>query len=193
MNSRLWDALNYQNYSLAQNLSKYNALVTNGVAKWKKWLQVKMNTVVLHSLDSISVIGLLSTIKPAWYKNWIHKMAAMWLLTFYGKKLAFAALTSLLEPVSKLHKCEKEATWPHYFEIFSYVLKTYATDHLWPNCMPKVWNSVAFKHDASRIRKESLEAGIPLQSGPRWKRPEGDVYWQTKLVNPTEPVFVLEL
>lgn len=128
VNNRFRDALDFRTYRLVDTSPKYDDRVAKRVAKWAKRLQVQMKTNIFDSFDPISIISFLSAFKLACDTNGVHEGAAMWLLHFFMKKPAAAALNSRISLPSKSHRRHKEGTLTTYCEVVNYLLETYATD-----------------------------------------------------------------
>lgn len=61
-------------------------------AKWAKCIQVQLKTSIFDSFDPISILFFISLFQLVCDTYIIHEGAAMWLLHFFMKKRAAAAL-----------------------------------------------------------------------------------------------------
>lgn len=90
--------------------------------------QVQKKTSPFDLFDPISIIAFLSAFKPACDTNGMHKGADMWLLHFFMKKQAAAALKLRIALLPRSCRRRKEGALTTYWEVVNYLLDTYATD-----------------------------------------------------------------
>lgn len=93
---RFSKALGLNTYHLVERSSLYYEKVEKHVAKGVSRLQVEMKTQTSDSMDPISRIGFLHTLKMKCDNNCIHEGAAIWLCRYFMKTLATALLTAQL-------------------------------------------------------------------------------------------------
>lgn len=100
----------------------------------------------------VSVIGFVSGFIIACKNNAVHEGTAMWLMLYFLKRTAAAALKArlLLKLKSSTMK-RKEGVWATYSHIVNQMLKTYAT------------NDLAVEADNDILRLTQPDNTIPLQ------------------------------
>lgn len=90
-----------------------------------------MNSQLLYLMDPISIIGFLHVFKMACDNNGTHEGAAMWLIPFFMKKTAAAAITARpsLKAGSSSGTFREVMLIPHV-EVVNHLVNTYATDDI---------------------------------------------------------------
>lgn len=94
MKDRNLEAPDFRTYSLENNSGRYKDEVAGTIAKWASRLQLQMKTSSFSQFHTVSIIASFYSFKLACDMNGLHERAVMWLLHFFMKKLAAAALNS---------------------------------------------------------------------------------------------------
>lgn len=111
---------------LADCQQHYVDQVSNCIAKWASKLQVQKTCQLFDLMDLLSIIRFLHEFKMFCDNNGLNEQAAIWLVPFFMKKPAAAALTDPLSLKSKLsHGSAKEYLLTWYVQVVFHLLQTY--------------------------------------------------------------------
>lgn len=122
-------ALDYHIYRLEARSTKYSRDVSCTIVKLVKYLNVQMKSFHFDPADPITILTFLPKFIWPCDSNGIHEVATVWMLLYFMRKTAGAALTA--KPKSKNDKHATKDTLITFYPVaVNYLLRTHATDEI---------------------------------------------------------------
>lgn len=147
VNRRFWEALQFHTYCFANTSGCCGAQVARNVTRLRNHLQIQIQTNSLDRYNPLSTIFSISSFMTICNTNQIHEGADLWLLHFFMRKQAVAALSERLQ-----HRAKSSGRRQNYgsltvsCEVVNYLLETYSTDDL-------IAQNRCWDHEVTQLQK----------------------------------------
>lgn len=116
--------LDYRTYRPADRWSHYDNEVAPNVAKWFKHQQVQLRLRIFHSFNPLSILSFLFGLNVTYDRDGVQDESVLWLLQYFMKRPAPAALIACIALKLKSHTRQKDGTITLYNEAVNYLLET---------------------------------------------------------------------
>lgn len=122
------ERLDFHTYHQARCSSRYDNQTAQDVVEWVSRLQSQEKTSIFNPFDPSP--SSFSKIRLSWLVTQLASMKVQPLGSFTTTQASTILITKIALKAKSLHKRQKEETLTAYFQVVSYLLNTYSTDHL---------------------------------------------------------------
>lgn len=120
-------AMNFSNYQLRPQLQRHDGKISAKISNWARRMDAQMRSATFHPSDLISILSFLHYFKMACDSSRSNEEAAMWLLSYFMKDPAKAALSYQLYAAQD-DDSQLEGKLTTHYKAIDYLLETYAAD-----------------------------------------------------------------